>query len=75
MTKAEIDTVLDRVRAWPADRQQLAVDILLAIESRDSDIYELTPEEEADLKEAFVEADGGEFVSDEEMKAFFDRFR
>jgi hypothetical protein len=75
MTREQIEAVLDRVRAWPADRQELAVDVLLSIEAQDTDNYELTPEEEADLKEGLAEADRGEFVSEEDMKAFFAKYR
>jgi hypothetical protein len=76
MTKDEIQAILERVHTWPADKQRLALDLLMWIEARDQqDDYELTDEDWADLEEGLVEADRGEFVPEEEMKAFFAKYR
>ncbi|MBI1329422.1 MAG: hypothetical protein GC166_05910 [Alphaproteobacteria bacterium] len=75
MNREEIEAVLDRVRNWPAHRQELAADMLMAIEQLAAGDHELTPELEAELDDAIAEADRGEFVPDAEMKAFFDRHR
>ena len=74
MTKDQIEAVLERVKAWPKDRQEEAVNVLLAIEA-EPDVYVLTDEERADIEAGIAEADRGEFASDEEMAAFFKRIR
>lgn len=76
MTREQLDAIFDRVRAWPAERQEEAAAILLALEfEADDEPAELTEEELADLNEGLAEADRGDFVPDEEMKAFFKRYR
>jgi predicted transcriptional regulator len=75
MTKREVDAVLERVRSWPEAEQEEAALLLLALEERRTGVYELSEEEIADLDQADREIERGEFVSDEEMKALFDRYR
>lgn len=78
MLTKEIQAIVDRIRNWPADKQQLAYDLLTWIEAKDEgvdDASDLTEEDWADLEEGLAEADRGEFVSEEEMKALFDRYR
>ncbi len=75
MTKNEIDQVLDRVRTWPKEKQENAVQTLLTMEELDGGIYQLTPEEEADLEEAVREVGRGEVASDDEVAALFNRYR
>ena len=75
MTKEQIEQILERVRRWPAERQEDAAAILLEMEQQDSSFYELSEEELAEIEVALEEADRGEFATDEEMKALFDRYR
>jgi len=76
MTKDQIQAILERVHTWPADKQRLALDLLMWIEARDQqDDFELTAEDWADLEEGLAEADRGEFVPEDEMKAFFAKYR
>jgi predicted transcriptional regulator len=75
MTKEQIEAILGRVLTWPTEKQALALRLLQSIEAESDEEYELTPEEESDLKEAVAEADRGEFLTDEEVTAFFARFR
>jgi hypothetical protein len=76
MTAKEIQAIMDRIQTWPADKQQLAYDLLIWIEGKEEDdASDLTAEDWADLEEGLAEADRGEFVSDEELKALFDRYR
>jgi predicted transcriptional regulator len=71
MTKEQIETVLDRVRTWPAPRQEDAVRILLAMEEREAQVYRLSEEERAGIRAALEEVARGEFASDEELSAIF----
>lgn len=75
MAKPEIEAVFDRVRTWPEHRQQDVVNVLLEMERQGIDRYELSAEEEADLDVALQEADRGEFATDEEVAALFDKYR
>jgi len=71
MTKSEIESVLERVKTWPLDRQEDAARTLLRMEELGTTRYVLSQEEEAAIDEA--EASG--IASDEEVRAFFDRYR
>lgn len=76
MTKDEIVAVFERAKNWPQEKQEEAVGVLLAIENDEyDDCSDMTEEDWADLEEGLAEADRGEFVPEEEMKAFFARFR
>jgi predicted transcriptional regulator len=76
MTKEEIAKIFERAQTWPIEKQQKAAVILLSLEDdEEDDGGELTEEDWADLNEGLAEADRGEFASDEEVKAVFDRFR
>jgi hypothetical protein len=76
MLTKEILAIVDRIQTWPADKQQLAYDLLTWIEDKDEDdASDLTEEDWADLEEGLAEADRGEFASEEELKALFDRYR
>ena len=69
MTKAEIDAVLDRVKTWPPERQQEAIRVLLEMEAEMAGVYQLSPEELADIEEGMAEIRRGEFASDEQVRA------
>lgn len=70
MTKHEIETVLERVKTWPIDRQEDAVKTLLRMEELGTAPYRMSPEEERDLAEAEASPD----ASDDEVRAAFARF-
>jgi hypothetical protein len=73
MTKL-LDKALERVRAWPKDRQDEAARLLLAIDQRDAEPYKLTPEERAEIDTALSEVERGELASPDEVTALFKRF-
>lgn len=75
MMKQQIQTILEDFDTWPADKQLLAYEVLKWIQGKDYEPLELSPEEEAELDEALAEADREELLSEEEMKAFFDKHR
>lgn len=49
MTKAEVKAVLDRVLAWPEERQEAVVELITAMELDDS-AYQLTKEQAAEVR-------------------------
>jgi predicted transcriptional regulator len=75
MTKAEIEAVLERVRTWPAEKQEDAVRVLLEIEAEGIGFYELSEEELADIEEGLREIERGEVATDEQVAAMFNRAR
>ncbi len=75
MTREQIDEILERVRTWPLERQEDAAQMLLMMEEQGTELCELSEEEIAEIKLAQEEADRGEFATDEEIKALFDRYR
>jgi hypothetical protein len=60
MNKAQIDSILDRVRTWPEERQEDAARILLAMEGQDTGIYRLSDQERAEIRAALEEIERGE---------------
>lgn len=71
MTRQEIEAVFARVLTWPKDRQEDAVQLLLAMERQDAEPYRLTPEQWAEVQIGLDEAERGEFATDEEMTALW----
>jgi hypothetical protein len=65
MTKL-LEKGIAAVRALPADRQDLAGELLLSL-ATGGPAYRLTLAQLDDVKLALVEADRGEFASDQEM--------
>jgi hypothetical protein len=74
MTKQEIEDILDRVRTWPLERQEHAAALLLMLEGRGG-VYRLSEAELGAIEEAEAEIARGDFASDEEVEALFDRYR
>lgn len=75
MTKDEIEDIFARVRTWSPDRQEAAVDLLLALEEDSTDLYELSPEELCDIEKGLAAAGRGEFATEEEIGRVFRRNR
>ena len=75
MTKDEIADILERVKTWPLDRQEDAAAILLRMEEQGLEPYVLDEDELREVEEALAEAERGEFATDEEVEAVFNRYR
>jgi hypothetical protein len=73
MTKL-LEEGIEAVRALPADRQDMAGELLLGIAGITQSEYQLTPEQIADVKIAIAQADRGEFVTDDELNAVWKKF-
>jgi len=72
MTKDQIKNVLDRVPAWPEQRQQELAEIALEIEAEMSGVpYRATDDE----LQAIDEGLSGPAASDDEVAAAWQRFR
>jgi predicted transcriptional regulator len=68
-----LETVLDRVSTWSEEAQEELIDHTMAIEAKRAGIYRLSDDERAAVKKGLEAAERGEFVSDEDMAAFFKR--
>jgi hypothetical protein len=72
MTKDEIAAILDRVPAWPLERQQELAELALEIEAETNDeLYIATAEELAAIDEGL----SGRTATDEQVAAAFAKFR
>ena len=74
MTKEQISSVLDSVRSWPQEDQEELVELAREIEARRTSIYVMNDEERAAVREGLKQAMWGEFVSDDEMDAFWKKY-
>jgi len=69
-----LEKAVARVRGLPAETQDEFARILLRLAGDDA-VYQLTPEEEADLIAAEAEIARGEFATDAEVEAVFSKYR
>jgi hypothetical protein len=65
--------LLERVFSWPEEDQEELAEVAREIEARRSGMYEPTPDEEAAIRQGIAELDRGEWVSEDEMRAFWKR--
>jgi len=71
MTKEQINAVFESVRSWPDDDQEELIELAREIEARRTGVYVMNEEERAAVREGLEQARRGEFVSDDEMDAFW----
>ncbi|MDQ2079730.1 hypothetical protein RA307_06005 [Xanthobacteraceae bacterium Astr-EGSB] len=69
----QMASLLERVATWSEEEQEMLFAAALDIERRRTGIYRLSDEERAAVREGLAAADRGDFVSEEEMNAFFER--
>ena len=72
MTKL-LDQAVAKVRELPESEQDEAAEVLLSIASKTAQLVPLDADTRAAVQEGMAQARRGEFVSDEEMAAFFKR--
>ncbi len=72
MTKL-LQDVIERVRQWPEERQDQAALVLLDLEAQQANRYRLTPAQVREVERIQQQVHDGsaEFVSDEQMAAFW----
>jgi len=68
-----LESLMERISALSEDAQDELLDHVAIIEARQSGVYRLSDEERAAVKQGLEAAERGEFVSDEDMAAFFKR--
>jgi predicted transcriptional regulator len=67
--------ILDRIAVWPKEAQEELVDAIVEIEAKHFGVYRLSDEKRAAVREGLAQAARGEFTADEDVAAFFNRFR
>ena len=70
MTQEKLERLFDKVRALPADRQELAIDALSDIAG--DGVYTLSDDERSVLEPALARAKRREFASDAEVDKAID---
>ena len=74
MTKL-LDKAIEYAKELPAEMQDEIAGILLSFMGNgEEEVYQLTPEEEADLDEADREIERGEVVGEEEVRAVLAKY-
>jgi predicted transcriptional regulator len=71
MTKEQISAVLESVCSWPAEDQEELIELARQIQARRTGVYVMTDEEQVAVREGLEQARRGEFVSGEQMDAFW----
>ncbi|HEY4775238.1 MAG TPA: hypothetical protein VIH40_10515 [Xanthobacteraceae bacterium] len=74
MNKA-LESLLERVAAWPAEAQEELLQSALQIEQKHAGIYRLSDEERAAVRRGLEEMRQGKFATEEEVEAVFKRYR
>jgi hypothetical protein len=74
MNKA-LETLMERVAAWPEEAQAELLESVLAIEKKRFGVYRLSEEERAAVRRGLEEMRQRKFASDDEVAAVFNRYR
>jgi hypothetical protein len=74
MTKL-LEQAIEQIREMPEAEQNLAAEVLLNIVAKKREPVPLDDETRAAIRKGIEQADRGEFVSDEDIAAFFARHR
>jgi hypothetical protein len=75
MTKEQIAVLFERAATWPEAAKREFVRVAAEIEAKFGGVYQLTEEEDADIRAALEEADRGDFATDADVHTVFDRLR
>jgi DNA-binding PadR family transcriptional regulator len=73
MSKEQVKTVLDRVLAWPIERQEDAAKVLMLMESQDESVYRLTDEQVEEVKQRRADPNPRRLTLDEFKERLFSR--
>ena len=70
-----MEKAIASVRSWPAQQQDEAAEILLALDQLGADAYVASEDELRAIDEALAQIDAGEYATDAEVEAAYSRFR
>lgn len=74
MTKL-LNRAIEAAKELPAEMQDEIAGILLRFMGEDEPVYQLTPEEEADIEEALAEVERGEIATEEEVRSMWTKYQ
>jgi len=74
MNKA-LETLMERVAAWPEEAQAELLESVLAIEKKHFGVYRLSEEERAAVRRGLEEMRQQKFATEDEVAAVFNRYR
>lgn len=66
-----LDQAVAHVRTLPPETQDEFARVLMRLAGSNTSVYELTPEEDADLAEADAEIERGELATDDQVQALW----
>lgn len=69
-----VEEAIEKVKTLSEQRQQQAAQVFEQIAAAGDDVYRLTDDERRLVREGFAELDRGEFASDEQVRAVFDKY-
>jgi len=69
------ETILNRIANWPEEAQQELMQAVVDIEAKHLGVYNLSDDERAAVREGLVQSDRGDFVPDDVVAAYFDKYR
>ncbi len=69
-----LEDAIEKAKSLPADRQELAAELLEQLSGADA-IYALTDAERLAVREGLAELDRGERASDAAVRAVYDKYR
>jgi hypothetical protein len=72
MTKL-MEEAIDALQHVPLEHQDELARVVMQLAGVEQPVYELTPEEEADLAASDAAAERGEFATDEQMRAIWSK--
>jgi predicted transcriptional regulator len=70
-----VGNILDRVADWPEEAQAELMQAIADIEAKHLGVYRLSDDERAAVREGLAQADRGEFVPDDVVAAYFNKYR
>ena len=74
MIKA-LEQAIEKVKALSPERQEYAAEVLEQIAAAGDEVYHLSDEERRLVQEGLAELDRGEFASEAEVRAVFNKYR
>ena len=70
-----LEQAIEKVKALSPERQKYAAEVLEQIAAAGDGVYRLTDEERRLVREGLAELDRGEYASEKEVRAVYDKYR
>jgi len=70
-----MEKAMASVRSWPAEQQDEAAELLLALDRLGPGAYSADDDELAAIDQALAQVEAGDYATDAEIEAAYSRFR